>query len=241
MAGNTTPIASRVGVNGWSIGDGNAGTTGPIKTANTAKDGTGVVTTIFTADATNGGRVERVRARACGTNTASVLRVFINNGTSMVAVTGVSVASGANPLFTATTGGVTTNGVYGHGLVVGSVITVSGMSGAGSTVANATWTVTAVPSVTTFQVGTGLTTSGAGSGATATPTSANNTLWAEATLPATTLSEVAALANVEIPNTATVPDATGFPLVLAPGNKLNVTLGTTVAAGYFVSAVGGAY
>lgn len=145
-APNITPIYSRVGQINW----------GTVTTANTAKDGTGTVVTIFTSDTTNGGRVERVRARALGTNIASVLRIFINNGST-----------------------------------------------------NAT--------------------------------AANNTLWAEATLPATTLSEVAALANVEIPNAATVPDATGFPLVLPAGYKLNITIGTTVAAGYAVAAVGGAY
>jgi hypothetical protein len=127
-----------------------------VATANTAKDGTGTVVTIFTADATNGGRVERVRFRALGTNIATVARIFINNGS--------------------------TNATAG-----------------------------------------------------------NNSLYAEVTLPATTLSEVAALALQEIPNANTVPDPTGFPLVLPPGYKLNVTLGTTVAAGYCVTALGGAY
>lgn len=81
-APNNLPIYSRVGDIQWSTADGDAGTAGPIKTANTAKDGTGTVNTIFTADATNGGRVEKVAARAAGTNTATVLRVFINNGSS---------------------------------------------------------------------------------------------------------------------------------------------------------------
>lgn len=129
---------------------------GTITTANTAKDGTGTVVTIFTADATNGGRVEKVRFRSLGTNIATVARIFINNGS--------------------------TNATAG-----------------------------------------------------------NNTLWAEVTLAATTLSEVAALALAEIPNALTVPDATGFPLVLPPGYKLNVTIGTTVAAGYAVTAQGGKY
>jgi hypothetical protein len=148
MPANTAQIFSRVADIQWPAT--------ALTTANTAKDGTGTVLTIFTADATNGGRVERIRARAAGTNVATVLRVFINNGSSN-----------------------------------------------------------------------------------ATP--ANNVLYAEATCAATTLSEVAALANVEIPNAATVIDATGFPLVLPPGYKLNVTIGTTVAAGLYVSAIGGKY
>ena len=146
MAANSIPIYSKVGDVQW----------GTVTTANTAKDGTGTVVTVFTADATNGGRVEKIRARALGTNVASVMRVFINNGST-----------------------------------------------------NAT--------------------------------AANNTLFAEVTLPATTLSEVAALALVEIPNNYTVADATGFPIVLPPGYKLNITIGTTVAAGYAVTAVGGKY
>lgn len=145
MAANTIPIYSKAGQVNW----------GPsiITAANTNKDGTGTVVTIFTADATNGGRVERVRAKALGTNVATVLRVFINNG--------------ADP-----------------------------------TVAS------------------------------------NNILYAEVTLAASTLSEVAAIVQVELPNAS---DTTAFPLVLPAGYKLTVTIGTAVAAGYAVSAVGGTY
>jgi hypothetical protein len=35
---------------------------------------------VFTADTTNGGFVQRLRFKALGTNTASVARIFINNG-----------------------------------------------------------------------------------------------------------------------------------------------------------------
>lgn len=137
MPGNVDPIFSRVGDIQWSTA---------ITAANTAKDGTGTVTTIFTADATNGGFVQRIRFRATGTNVATVARVFINNGSS-----------------------------------------------------NAT--------------------------------AANNALYEEITLPATTLSEVGALANAEIL----------LNLPLPPGYRINVTLGTAVAAGYVVTAVGGKY
>jgi hypothetical protein len=37
---------------------------------------------IFTADATNGGFVQRIRFKAIGTNTASVARIYINNGST---------------------------------------------------------------------------------------------------------------------------------------------------------------
>lgn len=140
MAANTQAIYSKVGDIQW----------GTVATANTAKDGTGTVVTVFTADATNGGRVERLRIRSLGTNVATVLRVFINNGST-----------------------------------------------------NAT--------------------------------AANNSLYEEITLPATTLDEDAALTNQEIK----FNDGDG--LVLPPGYKLNITIGTTVAAGYAVTAVGGKY
>lgn len=146
MPANTYPIYSKLGDIQWGSTDGNAGSAGPLKTANTAKDGTGTVLTVFTADATNGGFVQRVRFRAAGSNIASVARVFINNGSTNATV-------------------------------------------------------------------------------------ANNVLFDEITLSATTLSEVAALATYELP----------LNLALPAGYKLNVTLGTTVSAGYFVAVVGGKY
>lgn len=149
MAANTAPIYSRLGDIQWGAADGDGGTAGPLKTANTAKDGTGTVLTIFTADATNGGRVDRISIRAAGTNVATVLRVFVNNGSTNATI-------------------------------------------------------------------------------------ANNTLVTEVTCPATTLSEVAALADVTI-------SGTPFPMVLPAGYKLQVVIGTTVAAGLRVTAHGGKY
>lgn len=72
MAANTAPIYTRVPDIQW----------GSITAANTAKDGTGTVVTIFTADATEGGYVTGIRLKPQGTNTASVARFFINNGST---------------------------------------------------------------------------------------------------------------------------------------------------------------
>jgi hypothetical protein len=138
MPANTDPIYSRLADVQWGA------TT--VATANTAKDGTGTVLTVFTADATNGGYVQRIRFRAAGTNVATVARVFINNGS-------------------------------------------------------------------------------------ANSTAANNILWDEITLSATTLSEVAALATYELPLNFALP----------AGYKINVTVGTTVSAGYYVTVIGGKY
>lgn len=138
MAANTSPIFGRAADVQWGAS--------AITTANTAKDGTGTVLTAFTADATEGSFVQRIRFRAAGTNVATVARVFINNGST-----------------------------------------------------NAT--------------------------------AANNILWDEITLAATTLSEVAALATYELPLNFALP----------AGYKLNVTIGTSVSAGYYVTVIGSKY
>ena len=141
MPANTTPIFSAKGAIQWNPAI--------LTAANTAKDGTGTVATVFTGNAAGnnaGNFVQKLIARSLGTNVATVLRIFINNGL----------------------------------------------------------------------VNT---------------TAANNTLIAEMTLPATTLSEVAAQPDFVLPLNFAVP----------PGFKLNATLGTAVAAGYALTVIGGEY
>lgn len=58
-----------------------------VTAANTAADGTGTVTTIFTADATNGGYVGYIKLKPLGTNVGSVARFFINNGSTNATAT----------------------------------------------------------------------------------------------------------------------------------------------------------
>jgi hypothetical protein len=55
--------------------------------ANTATDGTGTVILLYTADATYGGYVRGIRVKGLGTNVASVMRVFINNGATNATAT----------------------------------------------------------------------------------------------------------------------------------------------------------
>lgn len=137
MPGNTAPIFSKIARAAWVNG---------ITAANTAKDGTGTVETVFTADATNGSYLQKLIIRPRGTNVVSVLRVFLNNGAT-----------------------------------------------------NAT--------------------------------AANNAIIGEIGLPATTNTEVAAIAGLELPLNLPIP----------PGYKINVVLGTAVAGGYAVTAMGGDY
>jgi hypothetical protein len=54
---------------------------GTVTTANTAKDGTGTVVTVFTAGA-DGSRIDQIKVRALGTNVATVIRFFVNNGST---------------------------------------------------------------------------------------------------------------------------------------------------------------
>lgn len=73
MAQNTTPIFLKTPrVSGITTGT----------SANTNKDGTGTVATVFTADATNGSKIEKVTLQHMGGNTATVIRFFVNNGST---------------------------------------------------------------------------------------------------------------------------------------------------------------
>lgn len=135
MPANTSPIFPLTPKISW----------GTITTANTAKDGTGTVVTIFTAGS-NGARVDRIKVRYTGTSVATVLRIFINNGST-----------------------------------------------------NAT--------------------------------AANNILYTEITIPACTISEVAAQPDISL----------SIGLTLPAGYVLNCTLGTTVAAALAITAEGGDY
>lgn len=53
-------------------------------TANTAQDGTGTIYPIFTADATNGGYVQKIMFQNITTTAATVCRVFISDTTTTV-------------------------------------------------------------------------------------------------------------------------------------------------------------
>lgn len=75
MAVNTDPIYSRAGAIGLHTGIGTS--------IVSDYDGTGANNqVVFTADATNGGFVQRLRFKAKGTNTVSVARIYINNGST---------------------------------------------------------------------------------------------------------------------------------------------------------------
>lgn len=72
MPANTTPIFALTP---------NIGFAPAITAANTAKDGTGTTDLVFTAGA-NGSNLNRIRIRPKGTNVATVMRIFLNNGST---------------------------------------------------------------------------------------------------------------------------------------------------------------
>lgn len=114
-----------------------------LLTANTAKDGTGTVATLYTAGA-NGSKLNSIQIAYTGTSVATVLRLFINNGS--------------------------TNATAG-----------------------------------------------------------NNSLYMSITVPANTLSEVAAANDINVPLNFTLP----------AGYKINATIGTTISAAIALTVIGG--
>lgn len=52
---------------------------GQVSVANTNRDGTGTIATIFTAGA-NGSRIDAINLKAVGTTTAGMIRLFIYDG-----------------------------------------------------------------------------------------------------------------------------------------------------------------
>lgn len=81
MAQNTNPIFPLIPVNSWVSGTGaTAGT--PGLAANTTTDLTSgtIYGPIQTAGAVEGSRLDFIKVRALGTNVATVIRIWINNG-----------------------------------------------------------------------------------------------------------------------------------------------------------------
>lgn len=82
---NTDPIYSKAG----SISNNNSTGMNQLVTA-AANDYTGISANnslIFTADATNGSFVQRIRFKAGGSNVASVARIYVNNAAAATTAT----------------------------------------------------------------------------------------------------------------------------------------------------------
>lgn len=66
-------------------------TWGTVTAANTAKDGTGTVVTVATGG-TSGSLINKIEVRSLGTNVATVMRFFVNNGSTNATATNNSLA-----------------------------------------------------------------------------------------------------------------------------------------------------
>lgn len=81
MPANTQPIFPLTPKVSW----------GTLTNSNILKDGTGTtVSTIFTAGA-DGSRIDQIKIRPLGTNSATVVRFFINNGSTNATATNNSL------------------------------------------------------------------------------------------------------------------------------------------------------
>lgn len=63
---------------------------GQVTTANTNRDGTGTIATIFTAGA-SGSRIDAISLKAVATTTAGMIRLFIHDGTNARLLTEIPV------------------------------------------------------------------------------------------------------------------------------------------------------
>lgn len=143
MAGNASPIYSRIG----AIGLNGAATLGTTIVSD--YNGTGANNAlVFTADATNGGFVQRLRFKALGTNASgSVARIYINNGsTNATAANNTFYGEVSLPATTASTSSATPDIDYtmnlalppGYRIVVGiSSSAALGTGWAATTIAGA--------------------------------------------------------------------------------------------------------
>lgn len=74
MPANFKPVFPRTPLIGSAV----------ITAANLNLDGTGTLATVFPAAGADGSRVDSIKVKALGTNVASVLRIFVHNGTTAV-------------------------------------------------------------------------------------------------------------------------------------------------------------
>ena len=154
MAANTNPIFP-VRPNIGSVG---------ITIANFAKGGTvafggtgASFTTVYTAGA-EGSRIDQIKVRSMGVNTAGVLRLFVNPGATYphylvhettLAATGASTGAGISITAQATSTNTFTSGVA-HGFAIGQLVyfgLTAGLTAVGQSTA---YYVGTIPSTTTF-------------------------------------------------------------------------------------------
>jgi hypothetical protein len=246
MSGNSDPIFSRAGdIQGGDI----------LLTAAADVTGQGINNAVvFTSDPTNGGFIQRIRFKALGTNVATVARIYINNGSGRLA-SSVSAVSGTPTGTPSTTGGTLQAGTYFAKIIAvdqyGSNTapsTESASVAVTGTTGSIGWAWTAVTGAVSYRIYVGPVTGGQLTYFTSTTNSFtqtaaigvrdslstsinNNMFYGEVSLPITTAIATAATAEIDYV----------MNLALPPTYRIIMGLGTTVAAGWQVMAIGGAY
>ena len=252
MPANQNPIYSKIG-----------DIQGSVILTTQAQDytGNGVNNTIvYQADPTNGGYLQRLRFKALGTNVATVARIYINEGYPALANT--AGVPGTPTASVSTSGGVLMPGNYYT--VVQSIdqYGIPSNFSAESTIATTTtntssivYTWTPGPSAEYYRLFVGPTPGGqvlyfttANTSYTITDVTPNlttnlpaqgqpkdfisgNMFYGEVSLPSTTATNNAATVDVDYPMNIALP----------PSYHILVGLGTSVAAGWTVTAIGGKY
>lgn len=256
MAGNSSPIFSRVG----DIQGGILFTTSATNSSIMDFAGTGTfVSPVFTADITNGGFIQRLRfkARADGANVATVARIWINDG-QLNQVSPLTQATGLTGTPSTTGGTLTTGTFYARVQAIdqwGGLAPVSAESSAVNVVAptgagSISWNWNTVFGAKSYRLYTGPQSNGAYAYFATTSNSftqtvplldtqlvdpaanvINNMFYGELSLPATSISMSAATVELEYP----------MNLALPPGYRVLVGLGQSVATGWYVMGIGGKY
>jgi len=104
-------------------------------TANTNRDGTGTVATIFTAGS-SGSRIERIMINATGTTTAGMLRLFVHDGTAFFLWEELPVPAITPSATVATFKGIVTFGATAYSKTAGAASTVITLPGVGMILPN---------------------------------------------------------------------------------------------------------
>jgi hypothetical protein len=253
MSANANPMFTRVGAVQGGV---------TLTTAAADYTGQGILNyLVFQADPSNGSFVQKLRFKSLGTNVASVARIHLNMGTLNLASPLAAVSGTPTGTPNAGAGNLAVGNYFakiqavdqwGGGSVMSNETSTVNVTSAGSAI---TWDWNAVAGAVKYRIFVGPVTGGQVvmfeststsyqmtsaliSATSATPVQGNpadylsqNMFYGEANLPATTLSATSATAEVEYP----------MNLALPPGYHVLVGLGTTVAAGWVVTAVGGHY
>jgi hypothetical protein len=246
VAGNSDPIYSKRGAITRAV---------LLKTA--AADYSGVSEynkEVFSADATNGSYIQRLRFKSVGTNVATVARIYINNGgpnqnwaVAPTAPTATPSAAGGTMLSGSYYAQVIAIDASNQQSVIGAISLAAVVTGPTGSIA---WAWTAVAGAVSYRIY--VTTNATAGNAVRYFTSATNSysqtampvtgtfddpmigntkMYGEITLPATTAIATAATVDIDYPMNIALP----------AGYEIYVGLGTTVAAGWNVMAIGGDY